>query len=335
MKRLSIPAILLSCLLAPGCADNLCSSGNGSLGRNSAAVATPPMKLSRNAEAIAPAQTAEAKSAAQTGWLALAKAEARREAEPPAKETTGYVHWSKRRGPAYSGDFWRSFGRDAKELPATIWDDTKSAFTDKWTLVGLTAAAAAGVAMDATNMNGSVADHYSKHDSQLNTFWDGVGDVGGNPGLHFALAGAMYFSSLYSGDDKNYEVAKTLINALAVNGLTTLALKGVTNSESPNGDDFGWPSGHTSSSFCLATVMHEAYGPWVGVPLFAMASYVGYERIDAGNHDFNDVISGALIGVFIGHAVYQGHEPKILGMDILPYTDPKTGAVGVALHKSW
>ena len=278
----------------------------------------------------------------QMGWLALAQAEARKEAaaapapeEAASRQGASESSAESRRGPAHPGDFWRSFGRDAKELPLTLWDDTKATFTDKWALIGLGAAAGVGAILDATNSNGSVADHFSEHGSQLNTFWDTVGDAGGNPGTHFAVAGAMYFGSLYAQDVKTYEVSKALINALALNGLTTLALKGIANSESPNGDNFGWPSGHTSSSFCLATVMNEAYGPWVGVPLYGFATFVGYERIDARNHDFNDVISGAIIGIAIGHAVYQNHRPRVLGMDVMPYVDPEKGSVGVALSKAW
>jgi hypothetical protein len=271
-------------------------------------------------------------------WLAMGGQLAQASEEPPAEQKTPdreFTPWRRRRGPAYPGDFWRSFGRDAKEMPATIWDDTIATFTNKWALVGLTAAVASGVALDAANTNGCVADHYRKNRSQLNTFWDNVGDVGGNPGLHFAVAGAMYFTTLYREDVKNYEVAKALLNALAINGLATVAMKGIAHSDSPNDDPFGWPSGHTSSTFCFATVMHEAYGPWVGVPLFAFASFVGYERIDARNHDFNDVISGALIGIAIGHAVYQNHQPKIFGMDVIPWVDPEKGTVGIAMGKQW
>ncbi len=245
------------------------------------------------------------------------------------------VHWSKRRGPAHPNDFWRSFGRDAKEMPATIWDDTKSAFTDPWTLVAMGAAGATGIALDMANTNGKVADHYTKHGSQLSKCGDMIGDVGGNPGTHFGVAGAMYFGSLATGDVKTYETSKALINALAINGMATLALKGLTRTESPNGDPFGWPSGHTSSTFCLATVMHEAYGPAVGVPLFVFASFVGYERIDARNHDFSDVISGAIIGIAIGHAVMKNHQPRILGFDVIPWSDPANNAVGVALMKEF
>lgn len=274
----------------------------------------------------------------RANWLKMGDRLGQRDDTSQLDEARGeqqFVPWRKRRGAAYPADFWRSFGRDAKEFPATVWDDTVATFTNGWALVGLGGAVGSGIALDASNANGCVADHYRKHRSQLNSFWDSVGDVGGNPGLHFAVAGAMYFNSLYHQDVRNYEVSKTLLNALAVNGIVTMALKGIAHSDSPNGDPWGWPSGHTSSTFCFATVMHEEYGPWVGVPLYAFAAFVGYERIDARNHDLNDVISGALIGIAIGHAVYHNHQPRIFGMDVIPWVDPEKGSLGVALEKRW
>jgi hypothetical protein len=245
-----------------------------------------------------------------------------------------YVPRRQRRGPAYPGDFWRSFGRDAKELPAMIWDDTVAAATDPGCLLLLAGAGVTGITLSGRGGNDQVEAHFTKHGHQLNKFWDLVGDVGGNPGTHFALAGALYFGSLARGDDRNYEVAKSMLSALSINGALTLALKGMAHTESPNGDENGWPSGHTSSSFCFASVLHRHYGPWVGIPLYLGAAYVGYERIDARNHDFHDVISGALIGLAIGHAVAAEHQPKVLGMDVLPYADPRGGA-GLALYKRW
>ncbi len=252
-----------------------------------------------------------------------------------AAEGAGFVPWAQRRGPAYPGDFWRSFGRDAKELPATLWDDTKATAVQPFSWVCFGLAGAAGIALQGDNGDNQVAHHFTKNGSQLNSFWDSVGDAGGNPATHFAVAGAGYFLSLARGDTKTYEVSKTLLNALAINGLSTLALKAATQTESPNGDKYGWPSGHTSSSFCFAAVMDQAYGPWVGVPLYGFASFVGYERIDARNHDFSDVISGALIGLAIGHAVAGNHQPRIFAMDVIPYINPANGATGLALAKQW
>jgi hypothetical protein len=256
-------------------------------------------------------------------------------AAAPAPAERTHENWKTRYGPAYPGDFWTSFGRDGKEMPETLWDDTKATFTDSWALVGLAAAGISGLVIGTTGPDETIADHYTKHGPQLNTFWDTVGDAGGNPGTHFAVAGTMYFGSLAGGDDKTYEVSKTLLNALVVNDLLTVGLKAAVRSDSPNGDAWGWPSGHTSSTFTLATVLAEEYGPWVGVPLFGFASYVGYERIDARNHDFSDVISGALIGMAVGHAVANRHQTlHVAGFEVLPYASGQGGA-GLALVKQW
>jgi membrane-associated phospholipid phosphatase len=83
--------------------------------------------------------------------------------------------------------------------------------------------------------------------------------------------------------------------------------------------------------------MHREYGPWVGVPCYALAAFVGYERVDARNHDLSDVVSGALIGMAIGYAVSEHHQERLqlLGMDVVPWTDPSRGGVGIALAKRW
>ncbi|MHC4983188.1 MAG: phosphatase PAP2 family protein [Planctomycetota bacterium] len=277
---------------------------------------------------------------AADGWLAAGAELARSdvEAEPPGEEQKpSFVPWERRVGPAYPDDPLHSFGRWAKELPETLWDDTAATFTDRTSLILFGASVAAGIAIQTSGADAKVASHYRHRGSDLSTFWDSVGDAGGSPATHFAVAGAMYFTSLARGDNENYEKSKTLINALALNGLVTLALKGIVNSEAPNGGDFGWPSGHTSSSFCFAAVMYDEYGPWVGIPCYAFAAFVGYERVDARNHDFSDVVSGALIGIAIGHAVSRNHQErlKLLGMDVVPWTDPTRGTIGIALAKSW
>jgi len=275
----------------------------------------------------------------QDNWLtlgaALAAGSANADTAGDVQDPPGdYTPWPYRVGPAYPDDDWRSFGRDVRELPETIWDDTKAVFTDPVALVGILAAGAAGIAINATGVDDAVAKRTDGH-RQLCKEADGIGGFFGSPAFHFPLAAVMYGAGLVGDDTKLYETSKTLMNALAINGTFTLLLKWATRTESPNDDENGWPSGHTSSSFCVATVMHKTYGPWVGVPLFAFAGYVGYERIDARNHDFSDVVSGMLIGIAVGHAVANNHETKVLGMEVIPYADPATGAVGLGLMKAW
>lgn len=245
-----------------------------------------------------------------------------------------YTPWQKRRGPAYPDDKWRSVGRDLQELPETLWDDTKYAACEPIFWVGMGVAGVSGLVIHKTGVDGTIADRTKGH-QQLSSEVDGIGGFFGSPAVHLPLSALMYTTGLVVEDVKLYETSKALFNALALNGITVEILKIACQTDSPNGDPLGWPSGHTSSSFCFATVMAEAYGPWVGVPLFAFAGFVGWERIDARNHDFSDVISGMVMGITWGYVVSENHKPRMLGMDIEPMVDPATQSVGLALVKRW
>ncbi|MFW6061908.1 MAG: phosphatase PAP2 family protein [Planctomycetota bacterium] len=246
----------------------------------------------------------------------------------------GYVPREYRRGPAYPDQPLHSLGRFGKEFLPMVWDDTKYTFTKPVTWITFGLAGAAGIALQGPNADEPIADHFVEHGNSLNTFWDSVGDVGGNPGTHFAIGSAMLVGSYYADDWETYEISKSLLSALSINGLVTMGLKVAARTESPNGDEMGWPSGHTSSSFTVAAVAYEHYGPWAGIPLYLGASYVGFERVAARNHNFSDVISGAMMGAVIGHLVAGNHEPKVLGLDVVPYVHPE-GGTGLALFKKF
>ncbi|MCF8253751.1 MAG: phosphatase PAP2 family protein [Bacteroidia bacterium] len=58
-----------------------------------------------------------------------------------------------------------------------------------------------------------------------------------------------------------------------------------------------FPSGHTSTSFSVATSLSMAYPKWyVIAPSFLWASGVAYSRMDLGAHYPTDVLAGAIIG---------------------------------------
>jgi len=257
--------------------------------------------------------------------------------DTPSDEATTqptYVPWPHRRGQAYPDDDLHTFGRDGKEMLPILWDDVKFTFTHPVVIVGLLGAGAAGITINATGVDDAVARRTDGH-RQLSKSMDGIGGFFGSPAFHFPLAATMYATGLWTDETKLYETSKTLMNALIINSVLNVSLKVACRTESPNGDEMGWPSGHTSSSFCVAAVMNEAYGLWIGVPLYAFAAFVGFERIDARNHDFSDVISGMIMGTVIGWAVATRHEPRIFGMDVLPMADPSTGAFGIMLAKQW
>jgi undecaprenyl-diphosphatase len=61
-----------------------------------------------------------------------------------------------------------------------------------------------------------------------------------------------------------------------------------------------YPSGHTTTSFAIATCIfmftRKSRYPWVGIAAYVWAGLVGFSRIYVGVHWPTDVIGGALLG---------------------------------------
>ena len=75
------------------------------------------------------------------------------------------------------------------------------------------------------------------------------------------------------------------------------SLKRIVLKPRPDGsDNLSFPSGHTTSAFSGAAFIERRYGWKYGIPAYAMASFVGYSRIQANKHDGWDVLAGAFIG---------------------------------------
>lgn len=231
--------------------------------------------------------------------------------------------------------FWDTVERDIQHLPRDLWRDTKRVYTNPLNLVVLGTAYGGSLAMQQTGVDKSVEDHFDRGHRHFGGEWRDLFGAAGNPGTHFGLAGLWYLIGQQAGDDKTYEVGKTLFSALAINGVTVMLGQTATWDRGPNGEVGTFPSGHTSSSFVFASVMHEAYGHLVGVPLYGLATLVAAERIDSGEHYLSDVVMGGVLGLVVGHSVASGREPEFFGFKLTPYVSPQSGASGVAFIKTF
>jgi membrane-associated phospholipid phosphatase len=219
-------------------------------------------------------------------------------------------------------------------LTHDFWSGFKTSFWDLENALVLTATMGASVAIRGTDVDDTIRRRVFGH-RQLGDM-DETLQILGNPGTHFAGAGVLWLTSTLTKDAKQHELAKTLTQALAVNGTTTMLLKLAANTRAPDGVSLAWPSGHTSSAFTVAAVLNEYYGPWVGVPSLALAGLAGYQRIDSRVHDFSDVVFGAMLGYVVGTSIARDNKaefPELFGMKVVPFVDPETGASGLALMK--
>lgn len=252
----------------------------------------------------------------------------------PASAATG----PKARGapPGYwRQDVWHQMGNEALQLgKRDFWRGYKTSFWNLENALVLTATMGASIAIRETGVDDTVANRIRGH-RQLGDM-DETLQIMGNPGTHFAAAGVLWLGTALTQDMENHEFAKSLTQALAVTGATTLILKVACNTSSPDDERYAWPSGHTSSSFAFAAVVNEYYGPWVGVPAIALAGLVGYQRLDSRVHDFSDVVFGGVLGYVVGTSIARDNKaqfPELFGMQLIPFTDPQTGASGLALLK--
>jgi len=176
------------------------------------------------------------------------------------------------------------------------------------------------------NWDEDVRHYFEDNDSSL-AETDDFGSIIGNPGLHFLIGGTWYLAAVQQRDARHHELSKVLLEALIVNNTSTLALKVAMDDRAPNGQKYGWPSGHTSSSICVAAVMHEYYGWKAGVPLYLLAGYSAATRLQDREHDLSDLVFGAALGYVVGHSVVKGELPRIGGFTVLPYADRNAGGV--------
>ncbi len=113
-----------------------------------------------------------------------------------------------------------------------------------------------------------------------------AGDV-----LSYALPLGTLGAELWRGDRSG---ALQLARSFAVTVAASEGLKRSTHVERPDHtNDESFPSGHASRAFAAAAYMHRRHGIGEAWPLYALATYVGYTRVQAGRHRWADVAGSA------------------------------------------
>lgn len=120
---------------------------------------------------------------------------------------------------------------------------------------------------------------------------------------------------------KDWEGLKQSALTVATTLGTTYLLKYTVRKERPDHADLhSFPSNHSAFAFANASFLTRRYGWQLGVPAFALASYVGWGRVYAKRHYWLDVAAGAAIGM--GAALIFTHPfAEKHNLAITPYSD--------------
>ena len=218
---------------------------------------------------------------------------------------------------------------DIAGLPADLWQDSKDYVQRPENAIVLIAGGAAS-GYYSVDEDDRVAKHFEGRHTFPRDLTIAMGMI---PATEAVVAGVGYLHGVYTDQQESRDVWWSVLEAESLQALYWLALKGAANNHSPNGENFAWPSGHTSTAVTFATVLNEYYGPVVGVPLYALSGLVMYERMETKEHWASDVIFGAAIGFTVGRTVAGKHKPEIFGMEVVPYFNPERGSSGIGLAK--
>lgn len=198
----------------------------------------------------------------------------------------------------------------------------------------LTAAAGASIAIH-QDIDGEVREEVRRHPNRWNGASETLGKFGDVP-IQIPSILAVYTYSLWTQDERLHDFSGSLISAYTITGVTTVLLKAAVNTDRPsddwNGGEYGFPSYHTASSFTIAAVIDEYYGPKAGVPAYLMAGLIGWSRIDERDHDVSDVVFGAALGYVVGKSVAGRHLYGDSRVRLLPYFHPLDGSAGMMLE---
>jgi hypothetical protein len=249
-----------------------------------------------------------------------------------AHEFSDYEHLDETFAPPNPYDF----KSDLENFLPMLRDDARSVVN--WNNAAILGGALATSIAFRQDLDDRVRSNTARHPKRWGEGSKTLGNLG-EVQYHVAAMLVLYGVSVKRGDDELHDFSAALISAYTINGLSTMAMKGIANTSRPsddwNGGAFGFPSFHSSSSFTIAAVVDEYYGPRAGLPAYALAGLISWSRIDERDHDLSDVVFGAALGYVIGHAVAGQHLRCDSRVRLLPYFHPTEGTGGLMIDVSY
>ncbi|MCA9114695.1 MAG: phosphatase PAP2 family protein [Planctomycetaceae bacterium] len=229
-----------------------------------------------------------------------------------------------------------SFQDDYRQFLPRLASDARG--VAQWNNLLILGAALGGSIAIRQDLDDQVRESTARHPERWGDFSSTLGTFGEVQYQVPALL-AVYGYSLRQQDPHLHDMMTTMISAYTLTGLSTLAIKGATNTERPSDDwnegEFGFPSFHVGSTMTIAAVASDYYGWKAGLPLYTLAGLIGWSRIDERDHDLSDVVFGAALGFVIGKAVSGRQLTGDSRIELRPWVRRTDGSTGVMLEWPW
>lgn len=215
------------------------------------------------------------------------------------------------------------------------WTDAKSIATSParwqqrdWVKFGVLVSGTASL----TLADQSVADFFQSHQSKTQSY------ISRNILEHFGaehsilVVTGMFTYGMLAKKDRSVSTALLALESFALSSLVTRIPKTLIGRERPdnwmgdgpytfNGPFHGtsFPSGHTTASFAVASVIATQYrdSKWIPVAAYSVAALAGISRIYDNRHWLTDVIGGAVVGTLVGNLV--SHRSENSKLTFSPY----------------
>lgn len=228
------------------------------------------------------------------------------------------------------------FSDDLRRFGPTVWEDAKGlANPENALILGFSLAAAIGIRQDLDDQVRESTEANPLRWGEASRALGALGEAQYQVPILFAVWG----HSVHTHDPYAHSFSEALISAYTISGLSTLAIKGVTNTDRPDSDwnngQWGFPSFHAASTFTMAAVLEEYYGWELGIPAYTLAGLISWSRIDERDHDLSDVVFGAAMGWLIGKSVAGQHLRDDGRVRLMPWVHPFDGAAGVRVDASF
>ena len=230
----------------------------------------------------------------------------------PARAQVNSLESSRCGAPQSAGSLFSGAVSDLRRLPSP----------GSLGIASIGAAAAFGI----HGADTSTSRSFSGETELRSTFRSGA-VIGGAP-LQMGAAFASYAIGRALHKPCAARVGAALFRAQLIAQGLTLALKETSRRARPEGGGFSFPSGHTAMSFASATVLQQEFGWKVGIPAYAVASYVAASRVQMKRHYLSDVTFGAALGIVAGRTVSIGHGRRLL---VTPMATPSGAAAGFTI----